>query len=208
MAKKGSELQTVDYNQLGPREVRVLDIWGRGIVKLPDIVNEYNSTFAQVDGVAKVRAVDVSQCIKKIKRIVLNESFTDLQEIVQEETMQLYREAKEAWQESKEDQVVITETREESDKGFKDSTSEKRSAQTGNPAHWANAMRALDNIAKLMGLGVPTNVNTLLREHSILLVDFLEQTISQNAFAEVVRALANYSDDNVVDIEVEEIEEL
>lgn len=198
-------LQTVDYNKLGPREVRVLDIWGRGFTKIPDIVREYNATFATQDKVAKVRAVDVAQVIKKIKRIVMEQTVDDFRDIVMEETMQLYREAKDSWLESKQDLVIVTETRMEGEKGWSDSTSEKRQAQTGNPAHWNNALKALSEIKLLLGLNSPKNMEEIIREEMSLVLAYMEDGLDAKTYDKVQKLLANYHGGQVVDSDKVEV---
>ena len=201
-------LQTVDYNKLGPREVRVLDIWKRGIHTIPDIVREYNSTFATEDKVAKVRAVDVAQVIKKIKRITLDEpTIEKFRDITMEEQLHLYREAIDSWYRSKEDLVIVTETRIEGEKGWSDSTSEKRQPQTGNPAHWSNALKALVEVKQQLGLNSPKNYEDLLKEEMELILSYLQDGLTPSEYASVVRVLANYQNQVIDSDEVEVLEE-
>ena len=148
----------------------------------------------------------MAQVIKKIKRVVLEQTIDDFRDIVMEETMQLYREAKDSWLESKEDLVIVTESRTEKEDGFIDTTSEKRQAQTGNPAHWNNALKALESIKHLLGLNSPKNIEDVIREEMKLILDYLEDGLTFEEFSSVTRVLANYQSQSSEEI-LEEIEE-
>ena len=202
-----NKLQTIDYNKLGPMETKILDIWASGVHQPYDVVKVYNEKYAIEDGIRRIRIKDVSNAIRKIKRLILKESVDDLKTIIYDEYFVLYNEALQSWLNSKEDEVVVTETREETDKGFKEAVVERRKPQTGDSRHLANAAKMLQSLRELSGVDAPKKIEHILKEEMVLVMEYLESALKPELYSDVLLALQNYggSDNLVIDVESEEM---
>jgi hypothetical protein len=139
--------------------------------------------------------------------LYLQEHADDLKEMICDEYFMLYNEALGSWMNSKEEEVIVTETREETDKGFKESVQERRKPQTGDPRHLSNAARMLESLRNLKGMDAPKKIEHILKQEMILVMEYLQSALPPDIYESVVSALQNYGTDNldIVDIEVESI---
>lgn len=189
-------MQTVENPKHNPEfnkhltlhETRLLLLWHENIRDGQTMVSEYFKRWPDT----KANASTLMKHLRKLKTKALMFHRQEMKQQLLFEYEVLYSEAYQAWLDSKEDQVTVTETREESDKGYKESVQEKRVPQIGNPAHWKNAAIALEGIRALTGADEPKRVEQVIKREMDLILQYLEQGLPEAYFEAVISLLVQY----------------
>lgn len=134
---------------------------------------------------------------RKLKKIIVTFNRNELRELILIEYELLYSEAMQAWLNSKEDVVEYIETRIESAEDFKETATEKRKPQTGDPRHWRNAASALDSIRAMAGVDEPKRIEAIITREMEIIMGYLERTMNVAAFEEFVAVMSEYDADKL-----------
>ena len=181
---------SVDFEKvITDTQSRILMIWRETSLRHPrEMFKEYisrwpNHYLSDLSFFASLR--DLKKKALAFDRRYLREQLLSEYEI-------LFQEAYGAWLDSKNDQVTYIEKKEETDKGFKETATERRTPQVGNPAHWKNAASVLEAMRQMVGADEPKKIETIIKREFDLFLQYMETGLSKDAFGEVMNLLIQY----------------
>ncbi len=178
-------------NRLSTMEMRLVLLWQKNYRTVPELFKAYNLQYPD----DQVVIGTIGNALTSLKKKALSFNRKELREQLMFEYEILYKEAYQAWLDSKLDEVVITDTREESEKGYKETSQERRVAQVGDPRHWKNASHALEQMRAMVGVDEPKRVEAIIRREMDIILQYLESTLLPKTFNEVMGALVQYEDE-------------
>lgn len=157
--------------------------------RIPDeIIAEYRKRWPT----DRTTATNLMQDLRRLKKATLAFSRENMRDQLMFEYEIMFKEANQAWLDSKEDTIVVIETHQADDRGDKHTITEKRTPQNGDSAHFRNALQVLQQIRDMTGVDEPKRIETIMKREIDLILQFFEQVLKPETFGEVMNALVQY----------------
>lgn len=176
--------KTSKERQDAQRQQLIADYWLQGITssyRISDLLKDEHGI--------KVSPWKVNQDLNDVQKKMLETTIDEVKAKVLGAYQMLFNEAIAAWFESKHDIVTTTIKNGTGAKGDWEEFSEKRTPQTGNPSHWANAEKSLDAIRKLWGLDAPSEIEVTVKKELDTLLDTLESLMPETQYQAIMESL-------------------